>query len=178
MCLLQVTYSDRVTFLLQNIDPLKIPVNVLECVLPHLGLHGALDVRKLVVQNRVDVLSDRTVRVRILVEAKQRPVLHRLNGRIDIVEGDILQRPLEGDAARAARNADKPRAPKLRQNVPDDDRICLYAARQKVAGHFVGRLKRIHAGEDVKGNAETTGYLHGYSFASEITCSYFNARQL
>ena len=53
-----------------------------------------------------------------------------------------------------------------------------YAARQKVAGHFMRRLKRIHTGEDVKGNAETTEYLHGFSFASEITCSYFSVRQL
>ena len=54
--------------------------------------------------------------------------------------------------------------------------IPLQALAQPI--HFVGRLKRIHTGEDVKGNAETTGYLHGFSFASEITCPYFNARQL
>ena len=109
-------------------------MNVLECVLSHLCLHGALDVRELVVQNRVDVLADRTVRVRILVEAKQRPMLHRLNGRIDIVEGDTLQRPLEGDAARAARNADKSRAPKLRQNVPDLSVCCSPESRWSFCG--------------------------------------------
>ena len=88
------------------------------------------------------------------MEAEQVAALNRLDGLIDVEEGDLIQRLVHGNASRAPGDRDQSSVSQLGQYVPDDDGIGIDAARKELAGYLVFILKHIHTGKDMQRHCE------------------------
>ena len=126
-------------------------------------LKPLLDVQEHAVEAAVDVAADGALRVRVLVEVEERLAAPRLDGAVDIEERDGRERPKEPDAAGTALRLDEPRTAQLQHDAADDDGIRADAARKELARDAVAFTEIGNGGEEMDGNRELRGNLHGGS---------------
>jgi hypothetical protein len=86
--------------------------------------------------------------------------LYTVNRLKNIVKSDFIQFFNKRYTAFTLTDVDNPRFLELAHNIPDNDRISAYAARQKIARHLFAVFEIIDSGNDMYSYRKSACNLH------------------